>query len=163
MLHPHHAAHAVHDRSDDKVAKLKTHCRALGERLSTTRLRVFEALSRSHTALSAYELQTELAKNGHLLKPPSIYRALDFLTSQGFAHRIESESRFVPCCHPRQQHTSAFAVCTTCHKVREISGPLLPETLTDQLKTDGFLEEKSVIEILGRCRDCSTSQVTPHS
>ncbi|VTR19627.1 Zinc uptake regulation protein [Serratia fonticola] len=59
-------------------------------------------------AISAYDLLDLLRVAEPQAKPPTVYRALDFLLEQGFIHRVESANSYVLCHHFEQpMHTSA--------------------------------------------------------
>ena len=71
------------------LAAVAEACAARRLRLTPARACVLEALLESHRAMTAYELLDRLAAAGLGSQPPVVYRALDFLVGNGFAHRIE--------------------------------------------------------------------------
>ena len=70
------------------VKQVEEICSARGVRLTTQRKRVFELICESPKASSAYELLEDLKQSEPQAKPPTVYRALDFLLEQGFIHRV---------------------------------------------------------------------------
>ncbi len=48
-------------------------------------------------AISAYDLLDLLREAEPQAKPPTVYRALDFLLEQGFVHKVESTNSYVLC------------------------------------------------------------------
>ena len=58
-----------------------------------------ELIANSHGALKAYDLLDQLAKEHGAARPPTIYRALDFLIEQGLVHRIKSLRNTFLACH----------------------------------------------------------------
>ena len=118
------------------------------------RRRTLEILLESHKALGAYEVLDRLAAEGLGDKPPVAYRALGFLTEQGFAHRIERLNAYVACAHPEagEGHGAAFLICRGCGTVAEAlaeDGPLAADA-----KGAGFAVEDAVVEARGLCPKC---------
>ena len=74
--------------------------------------------------MTAYELLERLEAAGHGSAPPVVYRALDFLVANGFAHRIEGLGAFAACTHAgRARHGAGFLVCRVCRPVAETELP----------------------------------------
>lgn len=62
------------------------------------RRRTYELLLEAGCPVKAYDLISTYAQAGErLAKPPTIYRALDFLLAQGLVHRLESLNAFLAC------------------------------------------------------------------
>ena len=70
--------------------------------------------------VKAYDLIAGFAGGPSTAKPPTVYRALDFLEKQGFAHRIESLNSYVACRKEADGHAAAFLICDCCGATREI-------------------------------------------
>ncbi|GAL27463.1 zinc uptake regulation protein ZUR [Vibrio variabilis] len=71
---------------DQKLIKqLEDICSARGVRLTPQRKRVYELICESNKASSAYELLDLLKVSEPQAKPPTVYRALDFLLEQGLS------------------------------------------------------------------------------
>lgn len=130
-------------------------CAARGAQLTPQRRRVLEILLESHRAMGAYDILERLRAEGQPAQPPVAYRALDFLTAQGFAHRIERLNAFVACAdpgaHPGAGHAPAFLICRECHKVAETEAP---GTLESSAAAAGFEIESRVLEAEGLCPNC---------
>ena len=73
----------------DGVAAVERACKAEGLRLTPVRRRTMEILLEEHRALGAYDVLDRLRESGFGGQPPVACRALDFLVSNGFAHRVE--------------------------------------------------------------------------
>lgn len=86
--------------------------------------------------------------------PPTVYRSLEFLLSEGLIHQLTSINAYVPCCHPRAQHTAAFLICSQCQRVQECSSVPVQEMMSFAEQDVGFIVERSVIELSGRCQAC---------
>jgi Fur family zinc uptake transcriptional regulator len=95
-------------------------CVAAEQRLTAPRRRVLEQLLQAGQPVKAYDLISTYAVDGPPAKPPTVYRALDFLEKQGFAHRIESLNAYVACRKEADGHAAAFLICDCCGATREI-------------------------------------------
>ncbi len=132
-------------------------CAARGVRLTSQRKRVFELICSSEKASSAYELLDELKKSEPQAKPPTVYRALDFLMEQGFIHRVESTNSFISCCSCNaHKHFSQLLICDKCGNVVELQNDSLITQLEQNAEQHGFKIANHVIESHGVCRTCSS-------
>ena len=86
--------------------------------------------------------------------PPVAYRALDFLTSAGFAHKIEGLNAYIACAHLGSDHAPAFLICTSCKSVAEVETEPTNGRLGAAARAAGFLIERTVVEALGLCPAC---------
>ena len=86
--------------------------------------------------------------------PPTVYRSLEFLLSEGLIHQLTSINAYVPCCHPRAEHTAAFLICDSCLRVQECSSLPVQEIMSFAEQDVGFMVTRSVIELRGRCQTC---------
>lgn len=147
-----HDHRACISRSVKAVEQL---CRAQGLQLTALRRRVLEILLEAHRALGAYDVLERLRENGGAAQPPTAYRALEFLTENGFAHRIERLNAFVACMHPDQHHDPAFLICRGCNAVAETPAPASGRgALGISARATGFAIERRVLEALGLCPNC---------
>ncbi len=144
--------HAACRRSGLEAAE--SYCAANGLRLTPPRRRVLEILLESHRALGAYDLLDRLREDGLGSQPPVVYRALDFLTRHGFAHRLERLNAFIACAHPEgDSHRPAFLICRACKTVAEAATPR-HAGLTALADATGFAIERVVVEAEGLCPAC---------
>ena len=102
------------------LGQAEARCAQTQERLTTPRRRVLELLLQAGQPVKAYDLISTYAVDGPPAKPPTVYRALDFLEKQGFAHRIESLNAYVACRKEADGHAAAFLICDCCGVTREI-------------------------------------------
>jgi Fur family transcriptional regulator, zinc uptake regulator len=116
---------------------------------------VLDKLSKTDQSMSAYTLLDELRGDG-FKAPLQVYRALDKLVEQGRVHRLESISAFVACQHPDCQGHSAtvFMICEKCGKVSEQADASVAKVLNDMARAEGFVVERTSIEIRGSCGKC---------
>jgi len=123
-----------------------------------TRRRVLEILLSQHRAMGAYEILEVLSGEGANAQPPVAYRALDFLVSNGFAHRVEKLNAYIACSHPGTEHAPAFMICRGCNAVAEACinrGDQAPKSMFGgAAQAAGFQVESAVIEASGLCPSC---------
>ena len=155
------ASFEPHDHSrcaDTTRAQVVAACAARGLRLTPARSFVLDQLLASHRAMTAYELLDALAAAGMPSQPPVVYRALDFLVANGFAHRIERLGAFAACtCGVETNgaaHRAAFLICRNCRHVAETAMPRPPRSLAELAGAAGFAIERVVIEAEGLCARC---------
>ncbi len=122
--------------------------------LTPIRRQVFDILLEEHVALGAYDILRKLAEAGRQAQPPAAYRALDHLMAHGLAHKIEGLNAYVACTAAHEEGDPVFMVCRACRKVAETSAHPR-DGLTDTAREAGFVVERTVVEVLGTCADCS--------
>ena len=137
------------------LAAVEAACAARRLRMTPARACVLEALLGAHRAMTAYELLDRLREAGLGSQPPVVYRALDFLLANGFAHRIERLSAFVACTHGEGAHEAVFLVCRACRQVAEASLPALARNLEAEASEHAFRVERVAIEVEGLCARCA--------
>ncbi|WP_349370319.1 Fur family transcriptional regulator [Salinarimonas sp.] len=159
-------AHARAAALPEAIAAAQAACAERGVRLTPIRKAVLEALFASHAPLGAYEILDALnaagaeegpgeSKSGRGLAPIAIYRALDFLIEQGFAHKLTSRNAFTACPHDHAPHELvAFLICDVCGGVDELSTTPLAEAIGAMLATERFAPRQQVLEIAGTCAHC---------
>ena len=146
------AAHD-HDRCiEDALRAAAGVCAERGTRLTELRRRVLELVWSDHVAVKAYDL---LARLGPGAKPPTVYRALDFLVANGLVHRIESMNAFIGCPSPDQAHQGKFLICDDCGTIAEIDQPDLGRIIAEHAAAVGFAPERQTVEVHGRCQNCA--------
>ncbi|NVD05581.1 zinc uptake transcriptional repressor Zur [Vibrio sp. JPW-9-11-11] len=142
------------------VKQIEEICTARGVRLTSQRKRVFELICASPKASSAYELLEELKLSEPQAKPPTVYRALDFLLEQGFIHRVESTNSYIQCCSCNaHKHHSHLLICDKCGNVIELQDDSLVALLKDNAQAYGFTITNHVIESHGICQSCLADNV----
>jgi Fur family transcriptional regulator, zinc uptake regulator len=150
-------AFAQHDHaacSAEALARAEAMVQQKGLRLTPVRRRTLEILLENHRALGAYEVLERLAADGFGNQPPVAYRALEFLTDQGLAHRIQRLNAFAACMHTGEAHAPAFLICRQCNLVAEAAASPVIEALAASAEQSGFVIERSTIEALGLCAAC---------
>ncbi|ODS10079.1 zinc uptake transcriptional repressor Zur [Vibrio scophthalmi] len=147
----------VMDLDQELAKQIEEICAARGVRLTPQRKRVFELICASPKASSAYELLEQLKVSEPQAKPPTVYRALDFLLEQGFIHRVESTNSFIQCCSCNaHKHYSHLLICDKCSNVIELQDDNLVALLASNAEKYGFEITNHVIESHGICQSCSS-------
>ena len=132
-------------------------CQETQERLTAPRRRVLELLLQGDGPLKAYDLIAAYGEGGEPAKPPTVYRALEFLERLGFAHRIESLNAFVPCRLDGQAptesgHAAAFLICDCCGAAEEFEPDFAPGRAAAVAK--GYAVSSVTLEARGLCPAC---------
>lgn len=128
-----------------------------GRRMTEPRRRVFEMLVSAGRPLKAYELVERFHPDGRAAKPPTVYRALEFLEELGLLHRIASTSSYVACSGQEEgPHAAAFLICDGCGATRECAAPDSSER-AEAAATNGYTIERVSIEMHGACAACRPS------
>jgi Fur family zinc uptake transcriptional regulator len=126
-------------------------CRQAGTRLTDTRRQVLELLWQSHQPRKAYDLLADLGKIDPGAKPPTVYRALDFLQEMGLVHKVESLNAYIGC---DSTHAHQYLICKDCGTVTDIHDESLTKTVQAKAQSKGFRVDNTVIEIKGHCGRC---------
>lgn len=121
-----------------------------GQRFTPLREHVLELILKDGGAVKAYDLLDRLSPDLGSPKPPTVYRALEFLSKHGLIHRVEALNAFIACDHDHQGHLAEFFICENCHDVEERHA----HDHTD-CKPEGFEIKRSVVEHYGQCGRCT--------
>jgi Fur family zinc uptake transcriptional regulator len=172
------AEHCTHDHGRSApgdlavrriIARAEAGCLADGERMTAPRRRALELLLEAAEPVKAYDLIARFGADGQAAKPPTVYRALEFLERRGLVHRIASISAYVACSaghddggdHGAQDgardgagpHTAAFLICDCCGAAREIdTSGIAP--LQQAALAAGYSLSRATIEGHGLCDAC---------
>ncbi|HEY7458189.1 MAG TPA: Fur family transcriptional regulator [Xanthobacteraceae bacterium] len=140
---------------EDALTRAEEACDRSGRRLTPLRRRVLEALAESHSPIGAYDIVERLKQSREAAPAMSVYRALDFLVSEGLAHRIESRNAFLAC---NRGHDSdevvVFLLCERCGTVAEVKSDAVGRDLARAAGAVGFEARVPVLEIKGLCESC---------
>jgi len=144
---------AVIDRA---LLVAEARCVAAGDRLTASRRRVLELLLTAAEPVKAYDLMARYGEDGQAAKPPTVYRALEFLERRGMAHRIASISAYVACTADAEGdvgHAAAFLICDCCGATEEVTAPT-GQSFSLAADAAGYAIERTTIEGHGRCPAC---------
>lgn len=161
------AVHATHEDGktsiEQRVEQARQSCQTRNLRFTALREQVFRVILQATAPIGAYDILAQLQQSQVLspnedsqkaIAPPTVYRSLDFLLTNGFIHQLNSANAFIPCCHPREKHSVAFLICTECGQVEEFSADSIGIFLNSVQTQANFAVQTSVIEISGVCQHC---------
>ncbi|HAL06151.1 MAG TPA: Fur family transcriptional regulator [Brevundimonas sp.] len=138
------------------IAAVEARFSADGDRMTAPRRRVLELLLSAAEPVKAYDLIARYGLDGQAAKPPTVYRALEFLEKRGLAHRIASISAYVACtadaCAPGG-HAAAFLICDCCGATEEVAVPGA-DVIAQAAASAGYAIDRTTIEGHGRCGAC---------
>lgn len=143
--------------SETLLAQAQQVCKKKGARFTQVREQVFLLLAKHKEAVGAYDLLAQLKEIDAAAKPATIYRALDFLSKQGFVHKIESINAFVMCHHFGDcDHPVQLLICDQCGHVEEIQSNNFDLALRSMADANGFTISHQIVEAHGHCSSCNT-------
>ena len=139
----------------ERVALAMSLCGTRGVQLTKLRRQILELLWESGRPTGAYELiETLKLRGSRPVGPPTVYRALEFLMSQGLVAKIESRNAYVPCAHPERRHDCLFFICSTCGASVELEDRRLERLISENAALIGFRPTRRVVEVEGICATC---------
>ncbi|MBT4212407.1 MAG: transcriptional repressor [Porticoccaceae bacterium] len=168
MLTNSRLVHQPHDHGrciNAALSRANNLCLEKGVRLTPTRESVLRLLWQSHQPLGAYQVQDQLSKlTGKSIAPPTVYRAIEFLSDLGLVHRLASLNAYIGCPFPNSEHSNLFMICNGCGSAAEIAHGALNDVLQNASEKAEFKLESQNIELFGLCPQCSqdTNQDTAH-
>ena len=122
-------------------------------KLSRNQGEILSCLRKAKEPLSAYAILDRVRTAG-ISHPPTVYRALSDLMQLGMVHRLQSRAAFIACDHGGCDGRAAFAICTKCEKVVEISLSAKDEAGLLALAPKEIEADQVTLEIAGLCDAC---------
>ncbi len=139
---------------DKAVRDAEMVCSENGLRLTDLRREVLKLIWVSHIPAKAYDILEMLKGKAWSAKPPTVYRALDFLLESGLVHKLDSISAYVGCSHPREHSNCFFLICSDCSEAKEYCSPEISGAIERAGIKNKFTPKKVTVEVLGRCAEC---------
>ncbi len=130
-------------------------CQESDVRLTHIRKQVLELIWSGHKPVKAYDLLTELQKSDIKAKPPTIYRALDFLMEQGLIHKLHRLNAYIGCVHPTDKRPCFFLICTHCQTVTESHDDAYKKFIDKISRSNHFKPQAMTFEVEGLCGQCA--------
>lgn len=150
----HSAAAAPRCEPAVALSTAQRQCEARGERWTEPRRRTYELLVQAGRPVKAYDLIAAYKGKGQATTaPPTVYRALEFLLAQGFAHRIESLNAFVACRETTEAHVAGFLICDCCGRAEELQTDAVAIAAAEA-DARCFRLDRTMLELRGRCPAC---------
>ncbi len=149
-------------RTEGLLNRAETVCEHRGANLTELRRHVLGLILDAASPTGAYELLDRLRQTRRGAAPPTVYRALDFLLTQGLIHKVERLSAFVGCVAgctaipdgESHTHAAQFLICRTCGRVVEMQDHDVSSVLTRAAKEAGFTITSATVEAEGLCSTC---------
>jgi Fur family transcriptional regulator, zinc uptake regulator len=142
----------MQEKTKQFLTSVEEACRAKGQNFTAPRKRVLECLFRAGRPLKAYEIVEAMGG----VKPMTVYRALDFLSGAGYAHRIESLDAYSACAQSHCTHTdSQYLICVACGRAEELHNHAIDDFIRKVLIADGFSLSHKTLELHGTCAQCA--------
>jgi Fur family transcriptional regulator, zinc uptake regulator len=131
-------------------------CKKNNLRFTSIRKRVFEIILEKHNPIKAYEILSLLQKEDSSAKPPTVYRALDFLLNSGLVHKLHSSNSFSACSHPNEKYSQCyFLICDICNNIKECcNSDIVDGEIKKIAISENFNINNISIEINGICDEC---------
>ena len=147
--------HQLHHGESLRVAA-KSRLTQRGEQWTDMRQAVFDALAGFSTPASAYDIAEQVSKaQGRRVAANSVYRILDLFVAANLAMRVESANAYVANQHPGCLHDCIFLICDTCGQATHLDDDDITGGVRAAAAKSGFAATRPVIEVRGKCGDCS--------
>lgn len=149
------------DVIDSALLRAEEKTKAIGERFTAPRRMVMKKLLEASKPLKAYDIIGIREENGSPAKPPTIYRALEFLCRTGLVHKIESDSSYFVCTHSDHchydTHVPMVMICDKCGSVSEVHLVAVEAMINETAQKTDFQITRTLIETHGTCANCRTA------
>ena len=129
-------------------------CQEKGLRFTDLRREVLRLIWLSHIPAKAYDILENLKGKEWSAKPPTVYRALDFLLETGLVHKLDSINAYIGRSHPRDHNGCYFLICTDCNEAKECCSPELSDAIELAWNKNSFKPKKITLEVFGQCSAC---------
>jgi Fur family ferric uptake transcriptional regulator len=121
-----------------------------GARATRGRINVLAVLLSAHEALSHHEVERRLAR-AHDIDRVTLYRVLEWLTSQGLAHKVAGEDRVWRFSAAGQREgTHAHFQCSDCGRIVCLDQARVPVIALPA----GFARREVEVTVRGTCDVC---------
>ena len=151
------AGHQPHPHEGESLrAEAARQIATQGEQWTDMRAAVFDALATFDKPASAYDVAEAVSNRlGRRVAANSVYRILDLFVTTNLAMRVESANAYVANAHPGCLHDCIFLICDSCGSTRHIDDDKLSGGVRDAATAAGFEPVRPVIEVRGKCGECS--------
>lgn len=136
------------------VEELSERLGARGQRPTTQRLIVLEALRGMRHTVTAAELFERLREANPLIGRATVFRSLDSLVDAGLAQRFERGGHVYAYAACSMQHHHHL-VCTGCDTTIEIDEGDIARLAADLSERHGFTVHHGSLDFYGLCRACA--------
>jgi Fur family ferric uptake transcriptional regulator len=135
------------------AATVAERLRGVGERVTSQRLAVADALTGARGQVTADELWSSIRSRHPGIGRATVFRTLETLVTAGVARRLEQDGHVYGyvACRPGHHHHLA---CSVCGRVQEI-GETYVEPVAERISAElGFEIDDARLDFYGRCASC---------
>lgn len=128
--------------------------------LTASRRAVLDILKSAGRPMKAYDILSKLQEVIKHAKPPTVYRALDYLVSNHVLHRVNNQNAFmycqqhVECSQQQENRMSILFSCQLCGAVIENANHSLTAVIRQMTSSLGFKSDADMVECSGVCQNC---------
>lgn len=141
---------------DTFLKQAETICQSRGKRMTPIRKHVLAIIAADDRCMKAYEILDMMLQDFPNSKPATVYRALEFLETEGFIHRLDALNGWTACndiaLHGHDHNL--LIVCTQCGLVAEVDAPDVSHKLQALIAQTGFIQKSAQTEIRASCKQC---------
>lgn len=126
--------------------------------LTPNRRDVLLILRKENRPMKAYDIIKELSSDRHDVKPPTVYRALEYLVKKGLVHHIRQLQMYAACCLDGNFGLTPhhFLVCDSCGKIQETTLSMkINDSICEELADRSFTVRNTSLVFQGHCASCS--------
>lgn len=128
-------------------------CAQSGARFTPLRRHILELVLTADGPITAYGLLHRLEGGRWAAAPPTVYRALEFLTQHALIHRVERLQAYIGC-DETHAHAAQLLICRDCGTVAEVDDHAVQHALDHAAAGRGFAPLHTMVEIEGTCAAC---------
>ncbi len=137
------------------LQKAELLCADKNLRFTEIRRKVLELVWKTHLPAKAYDILEALKGSNFSAKPPTVYRALEFLQQNRLVHKLHHQNSYIGCTHPLEQHLCQLLVCSECGFVEESCDNNMATAINQLAGKHRFTLSQEAIEVSGVCANCS--------
>jgi Fur family zinc uptake transcriptional regulator len=160
MAHSHAHPNPAHQEPEGPAlaALAQATLEKAGEQWTAMRASVFAALAGFEKPASAYDIADAVSKaQGRRVAANSVYRILDLFVGKNLVRRVESANAYIANAHPACRHDCIFLVCDQCGQTTHVDDDHIARDVRAAATATGFVPERPVIEVRGRCAACTAA------
>ena len=139
---------------ESALASAEKVCASRNAQLTRIRREVLRIVWTNHKPVGAYDILAELRNVRQKADPPTVYRALAFLSSHHLLHKIESLNAYVGCSYAGENHACQFFICEKCHNCLEQQDGEISSAIARGAENLEFSISSQTVEVLGVCPAC---------
>lgn len=123
--------------------------------LTPIRKKVLEIISANHKPVRAYDILYKLKDEGFSDKPPTVYRALNFLIQNKMAHKLNTINAYIACFNDKAEEVPCFLICEKCQDIEEFQDNDIMKAVVNISKYKNINIKNVNLEIGFICEECA--------